>query len=212
MHEIPLITFDKWVEKYQKVFSTITNIKCLNLSGVVGVDPWETIIFKVPDSSQKSENGEPKLVVRNIADSKLLPVIDLPPSSFMVFKNNTFLINSILPGNISIKCYGLKTGPILFHCVNIENYQIPFLKEKVKRKNNGKINVKSVDQKCYINKLDTSYDNEGVFLLYKQAQKIHSQLKTRRNAADWFLIKQQEVVDINHLIKIDNVLQYIFSI
>ena len=62
-----------------------------------------------------------------------------------------------------------------------------------------------------VSKFSMTTDHEGIFLLYKQAQKIHQSFTTNKSSLEWFRKRQEEILDINHLIKIDNVLMHIFS-
>ena len=55
-------------------------------------------------------------------------------------------------------------------------------------------------------KLSETMDKEIVQLLYKQEIKSKDELVTKENTIDWFLKKSNDIIDINHLLKIDNVL------
>ena len=44
---------------------------------------------------------------------------------------------------------------------------------------------------------------EDILLLYKQAAKNTAEFTTKETTLDWFIKKQLEIVDINHLLKID---------
>ena len=55
-------------------------------------------------------------------------------------------------------------------------------------------------------RLKEEVDVEAIQLLYKQAVKVKDEFTTKEKTLDWFLKKQLEVVDINHLLKIDHVL------
>jgi len=194
--KIDFIKFSAWVTKFEPVITEVSGIKKLNMSNVRGIDPTESIIFKLPVEDDK-------MITKQIDDTNEIPVLDLPPISFTIYKNNTFMITHLVNEQVVVKCYGLKTGPLLFFCRVTEHGFIPFQKEKIKKKNDGSINISS---NYPVIDLDADADAEGIFLLYKQAQKVHDKMKTKKEALIWFTEKMKDVSDINHLIKIDQVL------
>jgi anaerobic ribonucleoside-triphosphate reductase len=99
---------------------------------------------------------------------------------------------------------------IVIYCANVSGKIVPYEKIKVK-KNLTSVKLFNHDgiSKEIENKLIENVDVESIQLLYKNAIKSASEFTTKESAINWFLKKQQEIVDINHLIKIDNVLIHV---
>jgi hypothetical protein len=124
-----------------------------------------------------------------------------------VFKNDTFEVLHAYNDEIFIKSYGVKTGLILVFCANVDGKIIPYEKVKIKK------DVESIAVLGYHGianaireKLKDDVDKETIQLLYKQATKYIDEFTTKESTLDWFNKKKQDVVDINHLLKIDDVL------
>jgi hypothetical protein len=134
------------------------------------------------------------------------PILNLPPVYMKVFKNDTFEVLHTFSSDIFIKSYGVKTGLILVFCANVDGKIVPYHRIKIK-KNITSITLDTLPNISEIReRLTENVDVEAVQLLYKQASKYLNEFTTKDNTLNWFLKKQTEVVDINHLLKIDTVL------
>jgi len=198
--EINLINFYDWFEKFTDSIHNISRVK----AEVSNINPKDNMIFKV----KKGNNDDMELV--SFYNPSLRPVLNLPPVYLKIFKNDTFEILHQYNDEIFIKSYGVKTGLILVYCANVDGKIIPYEKTKIKK------NVTSIKLVGYDGisneikeKLANNVDEEKVQLLYKQASKFKEVFTTKEKTVDWFIQKQSGIVDINHLLKIDDVLIHV---
>lgn len=196
---IHLTNFYDWYEMYGETIHNITRSKL----EVANINSKDCIIFKIPKG--KIEDGTMELV--SFYNPSTRPIVNQPPVYMKIFKNDTFEVLHSFNEELLIKSYGVKTGLILVFCANVDGRIIPFYKTKVKKNATsiGMANLfPNIDE--IREKLKENVDVESIQLLYKQAIKHLSEFTTKEKTLDWFLKKQTEVVDINHLLKIDNVL------
>jgi len=198
--EIGLTNFYDWYESFSSQITGISQIK----NQVSSIDVKDSIIFKIP------KVGSDIMELVSFYKPTTRPILNLPPIYIKIFKNDTFEVLHQFNNEIFIKSYGVKTGLIVVYCVNVNGKIVPFEKVKIK-KNVTSVKLTSHDGlvKEIENKLTDNVDTEAIQLLYKQAVKFSNEFTTKESTIDWFLKKQQEVVDINHLIKIDNVLIHV---
>jgi hypothetical protein len=196
--EIALTNFYDWYEANATSIQNVARVK----AEVSNIDTKDSIIFKVA----KGKDGEEMELV-SFYNPSTRPIINLPPVYMKIFKNDTFEVLHQLTDEIFIKSYGVKTGLIIVYCANVDGKVVPYERIKVKK------NVTSIKlaghegiAKEIKDKLQEAVDVEAVQLLYKQAIKVKDEFTTKEKTLDWFLKKQLEVVDINHLLKIDAVL------
>lgn len=214
--KILLISFPDWVEKYynSSVFSPENGIRCPRTS-LNGVDSKENLLFTVPHhDGGTDESGNIKKEVRMMYGTKSMYIPDIAPLSLTIYKNNSACALHMISDNLYIKSYILKAGTILSHCYNKDGVLIPYMKEKIKRKNSGEA-IKSIPN---IPVLDSVYeselltkDYETVVLLYRQITKSNETFDTKKKILDWFSDKIKEIYDINHLLKIDLITEFIVS-
>lgn len=197
-NEIKITNFYDWFEIYSESIKDITRVK----TEVSNVNSKDNIIFK---KKKDGETEEKELI--SFYNPNTRPILNLPPIYMKVFKNDTFEVLHQFNDQIFIKSYGVKTGLILVYCANVDGKVVPFERIKIKK------NVVTLPMKNYDNivseikaKFSSPVDSEAVQLLYKQAIKVKDTFTTKEVTLDWFLKKQSEVVDINHLLKIDGVL------
>jgi hypothetical protein len=107
---------------------------------------------------------------------------------------------------IFIKSYGVKTGLIIVFCVNVDGKLVPYHKTKIKKNVTSISLVPAPTVEELRTKLTENVDVEAIHLLYKQAIKVANEFTTKEKTLEWFIKKQADVIDINHLLKIDNVL------
>ena len=196
--EIALTNFYDWYEANAEAIQNVARVK----ADVKNIDAKDSIIFKIA----KGKNGE-EMELISFYNPSTRPIINLPPVYMKIFKNDTFEVLHQLTNEIFIKSYGVKTGLIIVYCANVDGKVVPYERIKVKK------NVTSIKlaghegiSKEIKDKLQEEVDVEAIQLLYKQAIKVKDEFTTKEKTLDWFLKKQLEVVDINHLLKIDQVL------
>lgn len=198
--KILLTNFYDWFEENSNQIKSISRVK----QEVAQTNVKDTMIFKVP----KNKNTEEKELV-SFYNPVNRPILNLPPVYAKVFKNDTFEVLHTYSNDIFIKSYGVKTGLIIVYCALIdEGIIVPFKKLKIKK------NVLSIELPEKLetisseikNKLNDSVDVESIQLLYKQSIKYKNEFSTKKSALDWFLNIQKDVIDINHLLKIDSIL------
>ena len=199
--EIGITNFYNWYEAYASQMSGISQIR----TEVTSINTKDSMIFKIP------KPGSDIMELVSFYKPTLRPILNLPPIRLKVFKNDTFEAIHSYNENIVIKSYGVKTGLIVVYCAIVDGKIIPFEKLKIKK---NVTSIKSPDYNIGVvnaikSILQEEVDVEAIQLLYKQAIKFSDEFTTKESTIDWFLKKQQEVVDINHLIKIDNVLIHV---
>jgi len=197
---IPVISFNTWFETNVE---TLENIHQVRVSSS-GVDPNNTIVIKIPDPKGGVDDaGNPKNTLKIFDDASITPVLNLPGSSMNVF-NSGYQINYDYNDEVSIKCYGIKTGLIAVFCKTIHDKLIPYAISKVKKSDDE---LSLVENETDITpKLAENADIEAIQLLYKQITKHIDGLTTNGDVVEWLIDRQSEVMDINHLLQIDNVI------
>jgi hypothetical protein len=198
--EIGLTNFYSWYETFSVQITGISQIK----TEVSSINTKDSMIFKIPKA------GTDIMELVSFYKPTTRPILNLPPVYIKIFKNDTFEVLHQYNDEIFIKSYGIKTGLIVIYCANVSGKIVPYEKIKVK-KNLTSVKLFNHDgiSKEIENKLIENVDVESIQLLYKNAIKSASEFTTKESAINWFLKKQQEIVDINHLIKIDNVLIHV---
>jgi len=195
--EINLINFYDWYENYADSIHNISRVK----AEVSNINLKDSIIFKI----KKGKAEDMELV--SFYNPSIRPILNLPPVYLKVFKNDTFEALHQCDNEIFIKSYGLKTGLIIIYCANVDGKIIPFEKIKIKK---NVTSIKLINYSSVVDeiraKLPDDVNQENVQLLYSQASKFKNEFTTKEKTVEWFLKKQSEIIDINHLIKIDNVL------
>lgn len=196
--KIPLTNFYDWYEKHSK---SILNL-CRVTTNVSNVNSKDSIIFKV----QKVGKSEEMELV-SFYNPSLRPILDLPPVWLKIFKNDTFESLHQYNEEIYIKSYGVKAGLIIVFCAVVDGKLIPYEKNKVKKNSDtvdlvGNTGISNLIKE----KMKLPLDFEAVQLLYTQAIKSKDELTSKQNLVEWFDKKEKEILDINHLLKIDNVL------
>lgn len=196
--EIPLTNFYDWYEANTEVIHNVSRVK----AEVSNISPKDSMIFKI-----KKNKKDDDMELVSFYNPAVRPILNLPPVYLKIFKNDAFECLHQCNNEIYIKSYGVKTGLIVVYCVNVDGKIIPFEKTKIKK------NIESVKLMGYTgmaeqikSKLTEEVDNEVVQLLYKQAIKFKEEFTTKEKTIEWFLKKSGDVIDINHLLKIDNVI------
>ncbi len=196
--EISLINFYDWYEANCSSIHNVARVK----AEVSNINVKDSIIFKI----QKGKPEDESMELVSFYNPGARPILNLPPVYMKVFKNDTFEVLHSYSDEIFVKSYGVKTGLILIFCANVDGKIVPYHRIKIK-KNVTTIKLdKLPDIPSIRERLSEDVDVESVQLLYKQAIKYLSEFTTKENTLNWFLKKETEVIDINHLLKIDSVL------
>ena len=196
--DLSLTNFYDWYEVNATTIQNVARVK----AEVSNIDSKDSMIFKVP----KGKNGEEMELV-SFYNPSTRPILNLPPVYMKIFKNDTFEVLHQLNDEIFIKSYGVKTGLIIVYCANVDGKVVPYERIKIKKNVSSiKLAGHSGIAKEIKDRLQEVVDVEAIQLLYKQAIKVKDEFTTKEKTLDWFIKKQLEVVDINHLLKIDQVL------
>jgi hypothetical protein len=196
--EINLINFYDWYEANCSSIHNVARVK----AEVSNINSKDSIIFKI----QKGKPEDESMELVSFYNPGTRPILNLPPVYMKVFKNDTFEVLHSYSDEIFVKSYGVKTGLILIFCANVDGKIVPYHRIKIK-KNITTIKLDKLPNIPDIRKrLSEDVDVESVQLLYKQAIKYLNEFTTKEKTLNWFLKKETEVIDINHLLKIDSVL------
>lgn len=199
-YEISTVSLSTWFEQNHERFENINHVKV----AIRGIDASKTLIMSVLVPVQEGVGETPKRKLFIFEDADVTPVLDLPGLSMEVF-NNGFRVVYNFNDDIYLKCYGVKTGLFIVFCKNINSQLIPYALTKVKRKDSG-LNVVRIGTEEIISKLPQPEDTEALQILYKQIGKHVSGINTKQDTINWFLERQESVMDINHHLQIDNIL------
>jgi len=199
-YEISTVSLSTWFEQNHERFENINHVKV----AIRGIDASKTLIMSVLVPVQEGIGGIPKRKLFIFEDADTTPVLDLPGLSMEVF-NNGFRVVYNFNDDIYLKCYGVKTGLFVVFCKNINSQLIPYTFTKVKRKDSG-LNIVRIGTEEIISKLPQPEDTEALQILYKQIVKHISGINTKQDTVNWFLERQESVMDINHHLQIDNIL------
>ena len=196
--EINLINFYDWYEANCASIHNVARVK----AEVSNINVKDSIIFKI----QKGKPEDESMELVSFYNPGSRPILNLPPVYMKVFKNDTFEVLHSYSDEIFVKSYGVKTGLILIFCANVDGKIVPYHRIKIKKNVTTVKLDKLPDINAIRERLSEDVDVESVQLLYKQASKYLSEFTTKEKTLSWFLKKESEVVDINHLLKIDSVL------
>lgn len=196
---ISITNFHDWYLENANSISGISRVRV----EVTNINSSDSFMFKIPKGKQ-SDSEEKELI--SFYNPKGRLILNLPPVYLKVFKNDTFVALHSFNNEVFIKSYGIKTGLIIVYCVNVNGMVLPVERIKIKKgvESIELPTLKTVEE--LTTKLQENVDIEALQLLYKQVIKVKDEFTTKEKTLEWFLKKQNEVIDINHLIKIDSVL------
>lgn len=201
--KVGITSLTDWFRRNHERFDNINYVRV----SIRGVDPDKYLIVTSPeDDGSVDEEGNPrrKLKVFESADSH--PVLDLPGSAMEAFNNGTFMVlYQYADTDIVFKCYGIRAGLIVVACQNVDGALIPYNIQRVKKRDT-EIEIPVFDGSDPRVKLAQDLDKEVLQLLYRQSAKEVDNFTTNQDALNWLVGRQAEMIDINHLLQIDNVL------
>ena len=200
---IDVTTLSEWFEENHSRFPNVGPVK----AAISGVDPNETLIIAADIKDSLLDDGTQKrgLFVYNNADT--YQVVNLPGNEMEIFNNGLKIIYEYnTEENIYIKTYGIKSGLFVISCNHVDNMLIPYNISRFKKKDKT-VKVEANENVANIAaRLDENVDGEALQILYKPITKSIDSLVTIRDAISWLLEKQKEVYDVNHLLKIDDII------
>lgn len=201
-NEIKITSLLNWFRKNNDCFD---NVKPVNVAIQDG-DPNNLILSVENIEGKKNEAGNIIRLIQGFENANEIIVLDYPAMQMNIFKNNNFqiLYNSPITGTF-IKCYSVNTGLIMTFCIIINNLLIPYKINRAKKKDT-EIEIPANDNSQLREKLLEKADLEALQLLYKQTSKVSDQLTTVEDVLNWLISRQNEIVDINHLLQIDNLI------
>jgi len=206
--ELPLITLSEWfIDNSQKVDSI--RVAKVNMAGV---NPKKTIIVAVPEARSEREPGSDADTKEVMVIKKCLQkqVINLPPSQVDVFDHDVLRIIYSCSDDIFVKSYCLKTGLTNVFCLKIGQSLVPYTRDRSK-KGAKTVAVPLPDPEYIKEKLAKPADIQKIHLLYKQVEKQMNSIKTNMEAVVWLNSRQEGVIDVNHLMQLDDTIIYIIS-
>ncbi len=192
---------NEWFEHNREKFENINQVKVSSS----GIDPNKVIVVKVPlPSGELDDDGNLKQKLFIFDDTDKSIVLDLPGKNMNVF-NSGFQIIYDYNEEISIKCYGVKTSLIVVFCHKINEKLIPYHIIKMK-KEEEELNIFRNSINEVNTKLSQNAEIENIKLLYKQIKTDADNKITNEDFVNWFLKRQSEITDINHLLQIDSII------
>jgi len=201
--KISFIPFYDWLLKNISKMNELSSNKFENIK-IDGIDSKDTLLFTIPLNKKKREI----CILKNCSKYKVFDNLDI--KAFSVFPNGTFLIHYIIDDKYSVKFYGLKNSPIIFDCIKIGEYDIPYHDSKLSKLDNFYKFVFKIDH-GFERILNMKINKEALKLLYKQSSKQIDSINTYENLFKWLKDRYDYFFDINHLIQIDLVLKGITS-
>jgi len=197
-----LINMTSWVRQYMDAIPG--DIKILSVK-VKDVDPDEDIMLVMPHPDGTIlEDGSHKRKFRQFENSNKIPMINLPGEAAAFFSNTAFMVvHATEREDVKIKFYGISSRQAVF-CQVVGDLLIPYAIKKIKK--NDK-NIEMIAPPDGIAELLAAPANkENLLIRYKQIEKSLGDIETTEDAMKFFAAKSASIVDINHLLHIDNVI------
>lgn len=206
--EFPLVPLSDWFHENASAMQSVRVPKTFVLHGV---NPKKTIIVTVlenrVDKDSPDSDSREVMVIKKCLTKQ---VINLPPYSVDVFDHDILRIVYQCGNGISIKSYCLKNGLINIFCWEVDNELIPYARDRLK-KGTKTVVVPLPDFDFITNKLKAPADLQKIHLLYKQVEKQTDSIKTNFEAIAWLNSRQEGVIDVNHLMQLDDTIIYIMN-
>lgn len=179
-----------------------------------GIDTNEILIFKLPIPGCTDAEKRDIFLLKKPYTIK---IPDLPCVSFSMLDDDSFkVIQEIIPEVLYIRSYSSKSVLYSTICLNVNNQLIPIEKVKLKKKETDisydiTAEIAQALIEKFREKLVSTLNIEDVCVLYKQTTKVKDTLKTFQDVLSWMMSRHNITKDINHLIQIDGVLNFIFT-
>jgi len=193
------------LEWFKNNSNSFDNIKPVNVSIQDG-EPTNLILSVENLEGRKNKNGNIMRIVQGFENADKIVVLDLPALTMNIFKNNNFKILYQTPiENIFVKCYSVSNGLIVIFNIMIEDMLIPYVIKRVKKKDTELDIILNTDNNLS-EKINQNADLEALQLLYKQSVKSIDKFTTNKDVLLWLKERQAQILDINHLLQIDNLI------
>jgi len=206
--ELPLISLADW---FLENSPSIASIRIAKVN-MVGVDSKKTIIIAVPEARSEKDSGSNVDTREVMVMKKCLQkqVVNLPPSQIDIFDHDVMRIIYACADDIFIKSYCLKTGLINVFCLKVGECIVPYTRDRIK-KGAKTVLVPLPDPEYIKGRLAKSADTQKIHLLYKQVEKQMDSIKINMEAIMWLNSRQEGVIDVNHLMQLDDTIIYIMG-
>jgi len=197
-----ITTMTVWAREFVEAIDE--NIKILSVK-VKNVDPDEDIMLVMPHpDGEILEDGTTKRKFRQFENSNKMPMINLPGEAAAFFSNTAFMIiHSTERDDVKIKFYGVSARQAVF-CQVINDMLIPYAIRKIKKNDKNLDMVEPPEGLAEL--IAGPAPMENLIIRYKQIEKSQEGMETLEDALKYFAEKAAAVVDINHLLHIDNVI------
>lgn len=200
---VGVVALCDWFEENHMRFENAGPVKV----AIRGVDSRKTLIIAADVKGSILEDGvqERNLFVYNNADS--YQVLNLPGSEMEIFNNGFKIVyNYNVEENIYLKTYGIKSGLFVIFCNMIEDMLVPYNIERFKKRDKVLSITNNENYANIVEKMNENADVEALQIMYKPIAKDIKNIVTNRDAVTWFLEKQKGIFDVNHLLKIDDII------
>jgi len=195
---ISIASLSEWFEANNEAFDNINEVKV----AIRGINPSKTLIMAVKDgSADVDDEGNEIRSLRTFENADLFPVLNIPACKMDVY-NKGFQIQYDYNEDTSIKCYGIKQGLIVVFCSKVGDQLIPYNVSRLTRKDT-ELEYVAYEGTDLQEKLAETANLEDLEIRYKQSNKAED-LTTNQTAVNWLLTRQSGIMDINHLLQIDN--------
>jgi hypothetical protein len=201
VNKIPITNLESWFTAHANDIDNINNV----IVQLRGVDSKKTLILsvKIPNGGV-DEHGNERRFLKIFDNADITPVLNLPPVSMDIYNNGFRIVNQYDPTTF-IKVYVSKMNIVCTLCTNVNGKLIPNSMIKVKKKET-EVEIPTTVTPVNIQKLQETADLETVQLLYKQSVKYLDKFTTNLSVVEWFLERQDGILDINHHLQIDDVI------
>ena len=204
--EVPLVSLADW---FSENSAKMENIKIAKVN-MVGVNPKKTVILAVTEPRGETGSEVDTKEVMVIKKCLQKQVINIAPLQVDVFDHDIMRIIYPCANDIFIKSYCLKTGLTNVFCLKVGEQLVPYMRGRVK-KDSKTIMVPIVNTACIKERLSKPADMQKIHLLYKQVEKQMTSIKTNMEAVAWLNARQEGVIDVNHLMQLDDTIIYIMT-
>lgn len=192
-----------WFENNESTFENIKPVKVKIQDG----DPNNLILSVQNLEGRKNDDKKTMRIILGFENAHKIPFLNLQAIVMNIFKNNNFRV--LYPTNIEdifVKCYSVNSGLIAIFCSHYGDLLIPYVIKRIKRKDQN-IEIITNENKDNLDTiLSQTADLEAIQLLYKQSAKVVDKLSDNKSVIEWLLDRQKDILDINHLLQIDNLI------
>ena len=192
-----------WFENNETMFENLKPVKVKIQDG----DPNNLILSVQNLEGRKNDDKKIMRIILGFENAHKIPFLNLQAIAMNIFKNNNFRV--LYPTNIEdifVKCYSVNNGLITIFCSHHGDLLIPYVIKRIKRKDKN-IEIITNENKDNLDTiLSQDADLEAIQLLYKQSVKVVDKLSDNKSVIEWLLGRQKDILDINHLLQIDNLI------